>query len=324
MSNIIKPIFKASACKFGNGYIQYIDEFPIKKQVLEYLYSCLKYTDFAVDSNIENVNNTFTVSPYFRGFNYILMATLVNKLPAVLLIEKDELKPELNDVSFNMVKIMKAKTNLPLENFLGTIIDGQTIKEHNSNTLHFIVNDMFYLNGQHIQQSLTDKIKTMDSWISSFTVSQYDPFDFRLPPLYTQTDFTKLIKAMGHLEYPIIGLLFRSHDGNQKYYFVEQNRHTKVNTILNNTTEQQISLPNSTSNDLVQTYYKLMMVVKTNQPDVYTLIDPTNNTKCGFALVQTLDDSHKLCEVFEHKQKQLFKCVFNDKFGKWKPISIVN
>jgi hypothetical protein len=319
MSNVIKPIFKASTCKFGNGYVQYIDEFPIKKQILEYLYTCLKYTDWAINDSLETVNESYSVSPFFKGFNYIMMATLVNKLPAVLLIEKDELKESLNDVSFNTVKILKAKTNLPLENFLGTIIDGQTIREATSPKLHFVVNNIMYLNGSCVNGTLKEKFELIDKWISSFTVSSYDPFDFRLPPLYTKNDYSKLVKALTHLEFPINGLLFHSTDGKQRFYFVEQQRGSDISKVITQVHTEPVS-----TNELIDTYYKQMLLTKTGQPDVYNVIDPSNNKPCGFALVQTMTDSHKLADLFQSTQKCMFKCVFSEKFGKWKPISQVN
>ena len=67
-------------------------------------------------------------------------------------------------------------------------------------------------------------------------------------------------------------------------------------------------------------------IMKTMKPDVYELYGSNegNLSRLGLALVQTMDTSQMLCDLFEGHgmcDEVKVKCVYNSKFKKWQPIS---
>ena len=68
--------------------------------------------------------------------------------------------------------------------------------------------------------------------------------------------------------------------------------------------------------------YTIMVIRTTSSPDVYDVYTKGQKEKIGFALVQGLGDSSRLKDIFKktNRKSLRFKCEFNSKFNKWKPI----
>jgi hypothetical protein len=75
---------------------------------------------------------------------------------------------------------------------------------------------------------------------------------------------------------------------------------------------------------------RILYLVKTNEPDIYKIYETENilNTQSiGIALVQTLTVSKMLRNAFKDKNVMTcfrFKCAFDSKFGKWKPLALIS
>ena len=72
---------------------------------------------------------------------------------------------------------------------------------------------------------------------------------------------------------------------------------------------------------------KCFRIMKTMKPDVYELYlsDGDNLVKKGIALVQTIELSHLLLSIFantSYDTEILVKCLYNDNFNKWVPITL--
>jgi len=74
---------------------------------------------------------------------------------------------------------------------------------------------------------------------------------------------------------------------------------------------------------------KILYLVKTNEPDIYNIYetcDILNIHSIGIALVQTLSISKILRNAFKDKNVTThikFKCIYDNKFEKWKPLEII-
>jgi hypothetical protein len=72
--------------------------------------------------------------------------------------------------------------------------------------------------------------------------------------------------------------------------------------------------------------YKELWISKTDDPDIYNIYDNHNiltSNKIGIAFVGTLQESIKIRNIFKDKSTTItlkFKCIYNEKFKKYKPI----
>ena len=69
-------------------------------------------------------------------------------------------------------------------------------------------------------------------------------------------------------------------------------------------------------------------IMKTLKPDVYELYTTKNDQleKIGNALVQSIEDSHKLLNIFKNKdicEKVIMKCQYNSFLKKYRPLEII-
>jgi hypothetical protein len=68
---------------------------------------------------------------------------------------------------------------------------------------------------------------------------------------------------------------------------------------------------------------EIMLLQKTNQPDIYDVFSPNSKEHMGFACVNNIQTSKLLRSCFLNKtliDKIKFKCSYNKKFAKWNPV----
>lgn len=67
----------------------------------------------------------------------------------------------------------------------------------------------------------------------------------------------------------------------------------------------------------------MMLLMKSEYPDVYWVIDPMTKENLGVARVRSLDESERLRNIFLDKDDdhtESFQCVFEEEFMKWRPL----
>jgi hypothetical protein len=321
----------------------------IKKNIKTIGNYCItgKYYNFLNKKNINTMKDEgdfkFTLNSF--GKKYLLFLTRIsNNRYCVFIYKKNE----------TMIITAFRFTN---DLFDGTLFDGELIK-NNENKWVFIIYDIIYIKGINIvtksfeerQEILNNILKNKYSYdnnsVCSIEIKKY--YDMK----YIQSVYDDVIPS---INYKISGILFKNEDNfsdNYLYIFPECRSDNKIlkncnieeNDVSNISQEKKKEITNKIISELKRNYC-YFEVRPTEVPDIFELYCYGSNRlleKHSYASVIKTSESYYLKKIFKKKineeyrdeysseseldeddckKKIIFKCVFNSRFKKWKPIA---
>jgi hypothetical protein len=321
---------------FGNGDA-FITDNETKTKIIDWLYNKLDLSKhrYNVLNNIQKLQylqeNPHYVSPNFKGFNYLLIMTMIQDKKYCVLIDRKKLSYHKNQLDMKTISIIQVHMKTSDSIFRGTIFDGKMV----SNGKVFLIQDCFYLMGNKILDiMMQDKINQLDSILSSHFRKDNLPycnnFEFKLNKLYGYDELEKLISSLSTLSIQNNGIIFfPSTSGITTIYTEKKVEKVTINTTNNEVIEQKsyhiikdfIEFLKSRSYSYEEgSKTKSLWLSRTNVPDVYDISEKENGEKEGIALIPNLKIS-QMCDDVINDTPIRFNCVFCNKFKKWIPLN---
>jgi len=296
------------------------------------------------ENNVKYViSNPHMMNLRSNGNRYYLYFTLYNDVEIIYFIDK-KIHP-----GYQRPRIILGRGLFDKALFKNTLLDGEMVKCKNNKWM-FLINDIICYEGTHMyKKTLPERLKI----IYHLLENQYTPDEtidvcsYKVKNYYImcKESIDELLRISKELEYTCRGIYLWPYDMRQKPKLHNFDESTIVNVVrktkdktefqtLNNT-DDNLNKPVQPCNDgILHTIEatscnegeRILYLIKTHEPDIYKIFETENilNTKSiGIALVQTLQVSKMLRNAFRDKNVAThirFKCVYEDKFGKWKPL----
>lgn len=277
-----------------------------------------------------------------NGNRYYLYFTLYNDVEIIYFIDK-KIHP-----GYQRPRIILGRGLFDKGLFKNTLLDGEMVKCKDSKWL-FLINDIIVYEGQHLcKKTLPDRLKIIyDILEHQYTPDEtVDMCSFKVKTYYTmcKESIDELLKVSQELNYTCRGIYIWPYDMRQKPKLHNFDNSTIVSVIrkTKDKTEFQTLQDKSSSDEdtksttssnkeepKIETGEQILCLVKTHDPDIYKVFDTENilNAKSiGIASVQTLQISKMLRSAFRDKNVATYikyRCVYDEKFSKWKPIEQV-
>jgi hypothetical protein len=281
-----------------------------------------------------------------NGNRYYLYFTLYNDIEIIYFIDK-KIHP-----GYQRPRIILGRGLFDKKLFKNTLLDGEMVKCKNDSWT-FLINDIIVYEGRYLyNKQLPDRLDIIYHILEhQYTADNtIDVCNYKVKTYYHmyKESIPQLVDTSKNLDYTCRGIYLWSYDLKYKpklYNFdistiVSVVRKTKDITEFQLSHSKQHQLPRqsekSSDDDTKGTEVahsdgdRILYLVKTNEPDIYKIYETENilNTpSIGIALVQTLSVSKMLRNAFKDKNVMTcfkFRCVFDSKFDKWKPLSIIS
>lgn len=272
-----------------------------------------RYAKIYNEQYSKNLNNPHVFHLKSSGTPYLLFLTQINNVNYNILIDKK------TNQKYSYPKILIVPYIFTDQNlYNGTLFECELIRDK-KNKWYLSMNDIYYLNGKSQKKTvIIDRINTIHKILDdSHEESEYSKNGCKIFVKkyfdYKDIDYVKN-EYIPKLPYNTRGIYFiplRVDYSNILYLFERDNSN------------------NSVKKDKIKDNQKVFRIVKTLKPDVYELylMDDNNLIKKGIACVQNTSMSHKLLNFFKNKNQMdeiKVLCEYNDKFNKWKPLSLSN
>ena len=326
----------------------------VKKKLLDDLETATQFK--VIQKHYERFNQTqvnkintipHMVSVRTNGNPYLLYLTKCNFQNQVLFIDKKI------QHGYFYPRIIMSKLWFDSSLFNNTLFDGEMVKT-TTGEWHFIISDIICYNSELLAKMNLHRRMQL---VNTILESKYKPDEMNCCQLFTKRYFRvtqvqdMIEKFIPCLPYSCRGIYFKPFHLKFRdilYNFDEsvirpvtrtKLKHTSDSVFLlqaNLTTKneaekistqpvhQTIKVDSEVTNIADRTNF---LVRKTGTPDVFELFAMTNTNKLeGHALVNNIEtskmmrDAFRLCNV---NDKLCFRCTFNEKFKKWKPLELL-
>jgi hypothetical protein len=288
-----------------------------------------------------------------NGNRYYLYFTLYNDVEIIYFIDK-KIHP-----GYQRPRIILGRGLFAKSLFKNTLLDGEMVK-CNDKKWTFLINDILCYEGQYLNtKPLPERLEI----IYNILDTQYTPDEtidvcnYKVKTFYYvyKESIDSIIDMSKKLNYTCRGIYMWPTDIKYTPKLYNFNESTIIDVVRNtkDKTEFQTIKDNPTIDDskssteqqnFVHKNFeqnekknlecnedeKILYLVKTNEPDIYKIYeteDILNKQSIGIALVQTLGISKLIRNAFKDKNVITnipFKCVYDAKFEKWKPIAIIS
>lgn len=330
----------------------------IKEYIISLIYSNLNVSTFKYQLIDDNTslsmfsNDTYYLTQHIMGINCWIIFYEYESKRYQCIINKKDLKYNQSQIDianlkiytfwFNQKTLSNINTIYPL-----TILDGKFIvNTASSNILTYLISDIYIRGGTIcLTENIIDKLKMFNNVLqTSIIPAMSSDFEIKIIDIFKINQIGDLIfNNIKSNKLKINGLVFLPIKSGKTYIYIndlefsnlrnnytlssidiaiQQCLHLSVPAIpINMSVEQQ--LDTQLSNNFI--------LKKTNISDVYELyklIDPTTlylnikkTNKIGIACVLDIKTSHLLKHYSNENDIFIHKCIFNEKFNKWMPIS---
>tara|TARA_Y100000389_G_scaffold24262_1_gene20930 strand:+ start:3585 stop:4619 length:1035 start_codon:yes stop_codon:yes gene_type:complete len=337
---------------FANRIAFNIKSNDIKDMILDKIYNLYnikiiqKHYFNLTNNNINFINNnSYLCCLRSNGNPYYVFFTLYNNVPIIYYIDK-KIHPNYQKPRIILVRGLFDKSL-----FDNTLLDGEMIKTYDNKWL-FVINDIIGYKGVHLKKkNLESRLEILYNLLENeYTPDKLiDVCTYKIKTYYhlNKNSIEELINISKKINYSSRGIYLWNYNLNYKpilYNFNEDNiinvvrkikDETKFKTLdslyINKTEENnnENNIIMESSNNLEEDE-KILWVSKTADPDVYNLFlkeTQSNEKNIGIANVSSLETSKMLRLAFKNKNASTlikYKCKFNNKFNKWKPLYVVN
>lgn len=316
----------------------------IKKQILEELESSTgfrviqrhfdKYDDSVSFHKINNAPHL--VSLRTNGNPYWLYLTKTNFVNQVIFIDKKIQQ------GYFYPRMIVSKLWFDPCLFNNTLIDGEMVKTKLGKWV-FVTNDLVCDNGIHLTDlNLVKRLHMLYNIVENgLRLDETNVCFVEVKRYFSVTKVKEMMEQfMPSLPYTCRGIYFKPfflkfkdilynfNDDLIKQVTRIKQKHLQNSTFLVSNLSQiqtpqsktQDSIPKKTS---VPVSTKLFHVRKTNQTDIYDLIEDSKSSSVQIALVNNMATSKMLQDAFmtcNPNDRLLFMCAYNERFKKWMPV----
>lgn len=332
-------MFKKITIGNSDGII--INDSDIKSKLIDYLYNAINLSKlrYTLLDNIQKLkflkDNEHFVSLNLKGNNYFFVFITIKNINYAVLINRKKLSYNKNQLDMKSVFIIRITINTNLNIYSGTIFDGKIINKDNNHS--FLIHDCYYLMGKKIMDmEMVNKLNYLNDIINANFSDVCSNFSFKLNTIYTYDKLHNIIyniiPSYGNI---VGGLIFIPKYTGQNIIYIDNNKqidNSTVNIINNkeNIETKSYDLIVNFNNILLSRTYsyeiegkiKNLYLTKSDIHDVYNIYEQIDDNKIGIAHIPNLKISHYCVEHVTNTPK-LFKCIFNTKFNKWIPLSII-
>jgi len=295
------------------------------------------------DNNIKHLTKApHLISLRTNGNKYYIYFTNYNDIPIIYFIDMKI------HTGYEKPRIILGR------GLFDTLLDGEMIKT-TENKWVFIINDIIAYEGNKMDNIiLPERLKIIYTILETkYTPDEIcDVCSYKVKNYYylSKKSLNELLTISKDLNYTCRGIYFSSYYIKHKPKLFNFNEdiivavQKKVKDITEfkelELTKKDVTSKSSlnTSQTIISTSniipmepkknedYKELWISKTDDPDIYNIYDNHNiltSNKIGIAFVGTLQESIKIRNIFKDKSTTItlkFKCVYNEKFKKYKPI----
>ena len=290
---------------FGNGVGYKITDFNTKKKILDFLYKNvdtfkIKTSEIKEEKDLMNIkNNRYYIYPNISGKDYIFIAKKIKNIFYAVLIDKDNLKDDIN-LNYNSIDIIGLKIRLSLSVYDGTIFDGRLVNL--GGTSIFIINDSYLINGKEIK--LRKDREELYHFINDSLIidDNMNPISFKINKLYDLSDIDTIVNdKIKNSKYNVTSLTFTPEEENVKY----------IHEICK-VSEKNVKMS------------FLAKLINVDVVNLYAIDDNNEKRKIGIAHIPTIKSSHICNQHIPSDDYVKVVCKLNTNFRKWQPIEIIN
>lgn len=335
--------------RLGNYQAVFINDVSIKSNIIDFIFNSVDLSKFRYSmlNNLQKLNylqkKPHYVAPNFKGFNYLIVFTLINNNKYCVAIEKKSLSYHKNQINPSKVVMYRVLINSNNSIFKGSIFDCKLIskleKRNDKKNLKFymLIKDCFYLMGNQIlDMEMKQKMKHLNNILdNNLGPNCCKNFIFKVNKLWEYNKLPELIyKIIPESTLRCQGLMFYPHYSGVFTVYLE-NKNKKID--ITNTNNENVE---SKSLDLITNYTEMLKsrtysyekegktkklwLKKTNIPDVFYIYEDLNDKKIGIAHIPNLKISHLCQEIFKEFNTAQFLCRYNKNFNKWIPVKFQN
>lgn len=335
----------------------------IKDKIIDYIYDHVEINDqrYALLKNVSDVyelrNRTYYVSANTCGINSLLVFMKHNNEYYSYLVDRRSMSYNRHSLDRSKVKLSEIKIKVDEKYYNGTILDGIWIDNigMNTNTIHFMVTDVFMLFGtSFMTRNYKHKMFLINNLINELDMNGKCKLYVSRP--YDLNDIKSLFFEYINpnvKNYNIKGITFYPEISSKKliYLFDREDENVKSKLIANedliiqnkedddydmnkeneNTEDKRkvfrFELKNAEHNKPITHHFE---IVKTQTPDVYKLFGIFQYSNkfikkmIGLPYIPTYQDSLKCKTLFLDKNSIIMECLYVPEFGKWKPMNVSN
>lgn len=262
----------------------------------------------------KNLNNPHIICLKTSGTPYLLLLSQINNTNYCFLIDK-----KINE-KYSFPKIMVVPYDFDTEIYKGTLFECELIRDKN-NKWSLGINDIYYHKGKNLNKTvIIDRLNITHSLFeNNFRETEYSKTcPIFIKKYFDYKDITDIYNNfIPKLSYNVKGL----------YFVPMRTDYSKILYLFKN---QSIQKQQNKKDKIKEKEKKIIFrIIKTLKPDVYELylLEGDNLIKQGNALVQTIEDSHRILKFFKDKDPMdeiKVECKLNFNFNKWIPLKLSN
>ncbi len=299
-----------------------------KQAIVDSLNSLIKESRFNGKSgykyaNIINKNSIQYISkqPHIitiktGGSNYFIYLTKINGINNCLFIDR-KIKS-----GYTLPRIISVNYNFDDSLFMGTILDGELVRDTSNNWM-FLISNLISYKGKPVNNNFISKINLTYKMLGN-EYNEHPEQDIcylRVKKIFTYNDYDSLIlRYIPKCKYEIKGIYFNTmNNKHSNHLFMFPNKN-KIN--------KQKSLEPSKQSAPAECLKILFVIKPTEQPDIYNLqcLKDSTITNYSIAYISKLKISKLIKEWFsdtENTNKNcIVNCKYNTRFNKWEVLSI--
>lgn len=287
---------------FGNNVGYKINNYVIKKQIIDYLLNNvdqfkLKVNNITEENNLLDIkNNNFLISPNIVGDDYIFICKKLKDKFYVCLIEKKT----IDFKNFNKINMISVKIRLKLKSYEGCIFDGRIVNL--GGCCAFIVTKPFMLYGKVIECNFNNYLDTLKEFINDSYI--IDPnmncILFKINKFYQVNEVNILVNEVipkSNFKFSSLDFINSDMSSTYRYYFTNQDNDLKYAYL----------------------YGKL---INTDVVELFTYDCENKLRRIGIANIPNVHTS-KICnEYVSSKDFTVIYCKFDYRFKKWTPLEL--
>ena len=299
----------------------------LKNELLEYIYLNIDLYQFrySILRTIEHAqqltHQQFYITPHFHGYNYLIVfKKLTDNIVGIYLVYRIDLKFKKNEIKLSDIKIYKLNCGKgqDINHMDNTIIDGKLIFKKEQKL--FLISDIYYYCGvKLLNMKIIDKFEKYNSEINLLNQILIEYFESKIIRIYKYSDMNDLVyNRIKNSDFKINGLVFIPQRSNRIFIYINDEEFENIKTSPNldiKNTVSNIKLPSNINLD-----ERTLLLQKTLNVDVYEVFTLDKLFRFGICHVPNIELSHKLRTHFETNIQLITKCIYDNKFSKWKPL----
>lgn len=325
--------------------------------LIKYIYDTIdvsrfKYEMLKYDNQLPSILTTTYFAPNYSGKNCFLVFTKINTHYYSFIVDKRQLSYTYDKVVPTDIFISHCNVNVDMAIYLGTIFDGQLIKQNNNSI--FMISDVYYLKGSdctnnnlsHKMLELELYLDNMNTQIIKNKINSKNNIKLQINKIYKLEFLKSFIKNdLNNDEHLIKGICFYPHISGVKLIFMLPNYNMQQkNFNKHKFVNKQITQYNDQNFQKSKNIVKNVFVAKNDSP-VYAILE-MQTTKTAdnyklFALEKLNDTKFKKCQMdiayIPNMQKSQWciditndsptgcvfvKCIWRNDKKKWEPLCV--